>query len=242
MRAPFVVAVAVVAGLAGLGAGQLDELGATGAPGRRCGRPGRGAAGGSQPQLQLAHDLLADGPEVQADRGRRRRDRGRLALLGQQLRGRRARRDAPRRADPLLGRRQHRRQGPAAQGRRRGGDRRRPRQGQRGRRLPDHARRPDGLRGRQRADRARHDRAAAHGLVEPLAGRAPLPGHGRARQRRRAQAALPGPQRGGRRVAGAAAAHQGRRDRHREHRPRAVDRLPRPPRARPPRRCRCSRT
>ena len=29
MRAPFVVAVAVVAGLAGLGAGQLDELGAT---------------------------------------------------------------------------------------------------------------------------------------------------------------------------------------------------------------------
>ena len=33
MRAPFVVAVAVVAGLAGVGAGQLDELGAQGRQG-----------------------------------------------------------------------------------------------------------------------------------------------------------------------------------------------------------------
>ena len=76
-------------------------------PERRCGRLAKTPAGRSQPQLQPSNDLLADGPEVQADRGRRRRDRGRLALLGLRLRGRRARRHAPGRADPLLGRRRH---------------------------------------------------------------------------------------------------------------------------------------
>ena len=53
MRAPFVVAVAVVAGLAGLGAGQLDELGATARQDDSAVDLAESQAGGSQPQLQL---------------------------------------------------------------------------------------------------------------------------------------------------------------------------------------------
>ena len=63
-----------------------------------------------------------------------------------------------------------------------------------------------------------------------------------ARLRRRGEAALPWPLRGSGAVARRRAPHRGRRDRHGQHRPRAVEGLRRPPRAGRPRTSRCSRT
>ena len=140
------------------------------------------------------------------DAGRRRRDGGRLALRRQQLPGRRARRHAPRRPDPLLAHGRHRRGRAAAQARRSRGQRRRPRAGRGRPRPPDQRRGSAGLRSRAGPHPARDDRPAADGVVAPLARRPPLSRDGRARRRRGAEAALPRPERGRRALAGLPAA------------------------------------
>ena len=60
MRAPFVVAVAVVAGLAGVAAGQLDELGAQGRQDDAAIDLADARLVDLQPSVQLEDDLLAD--------------------------------------------------------------------------------------------------------------------------------------------------------------------------------------
>ena len=134
-----------------------------------------------------------------------------------------------------------RRDSAAAAGRRRRGGERLP-AGPEGPRLPDLALGLPRLGARPRAHPTPRDRAAAHRLRALLAERRAVPRHGRARRGSGAEAPLPRPLPGGCPLADPRARHQGGRNRHGEHRLRAVDRLPRRTAPWAARTSRCSRT